>query len=344
VDLRQVMCGGETLTPALQVRFSRRLRSRLYHMYGPTEASVDAASWPCGGPASSHVPIGRPVACTQLHILDAHLNPVPIGVPGHLHIGGLGLARGYLDAAGLTAERFVPDPVGVRRGQRLYRSGDMARYRADGAIEFLGRRDRQVKLHGQRVELEEVEARVAAHPGVNGAAVVVDDRDGGQLLVAYFTAVHGSDVTSADLRAFLKELLPIHMIPTTYIRLAELPRTSSGKIDRRALPTPPRTRASLETAFVAPRTPVEATVALIWAEMLGVDHVGIHDDFFDLGGHSVLAMQVMARVKETLSIDAPILAALFQTPTIAGVVAALEDDAAGPPQIVPTDEVVSPIS
>ncbi|WP_246083056.1 amino acid adenylation domain-containing protein [Nonomuraea diastatica] len=296
-SLRRVISSGEELPPDLARRCVATLPgAELHNLYGPTEAAVDVSAWHCrpGTLASAaRVPIGTPIANTTLHVLDTTMAPVPVGVPGELFIGGAGLARGYLNRPGLTAERFVPDPYGPP-GSRLYRTGDLARRRPDGALEFLGRLDDQVKLRGLRIELGEIEAALRALPGVGDAAVIVrEDR-----LAAYLTPEGdgGHPLDHAAVRAGLKRTLPDYMVPSAYVTLASLPLNPSGKLDRRTLPAPVAGRdAGVE--LVAPETPTERVLAAIWADLLGLDAVGVSDDFFDLGGHSLLATQVVARLR-----------------------------------------------
>ncbi|WP_406108780.1 amino acid adenylation domain-containing protein [Micromonospora globbae] len=310
--LRRVICSGEELPLATATDFTARLPwCGLHNLYGPTEAAIDVSSWHCdpallAGLAS--VPIGAPIANLRLHVLDAAGNECPVGVAGELHIGGVGLARGYHRRPALTAERFVPDPFSGEPGARLYRTGDLARWRIApaapdaagvdaapaGVIEFLGRIDHQVKLRGLRIELGEIESALREQPGVVEAAVIVrEDTPGDKRLTAYVvgTAEH------ADLKAALKETLPEYMVPAAFVTLDALPLSPNGKLDRRALPAPVVTREA-SVAMVEPRDDTERLLAGIWSEVLGVPAVGIDDDFFDLGGHSMLATQVVAKIRK----------------------------------------------
>jgi acyl carrier protein len=236
-----------------------------------------------------------------------------------LYIGGIGLSRGYLNRPDLTAESFVPDPFSDEPGQRLLRTGDLARRRADGAVEFMGRADHQVKLRGLRIELDEIEATLEQHPAVRHAAVILREfASGDHRLVGYVLPKNGIQPSPAELRAFLGEKLPMTMVPSVFVLLETLPLLPNGKLNRRALPMPDMTR-ELESDYVAPGTPLEETLATIWAEVLGQKQIGIHDNFFDLGGHSLLATRILSRVREVLRIEIP-LRSLFQTPTIAGMV------------------------
>ena len=315
-SLRRVTTGGEALTIELQRRFLDRLPIDLYNGYGPTEATIAATFFTCEHNSDRpSVPIGRPIANTQIYILDRHLHPVPIGVPGELHIGGVGLARGYLNRPELTAERFIPNPFSDDPDARLYKTGDLARYLPDGNIEFLGRFDDQVKIRGFRIELGEIETALNEHPDIKACAVLArDDTPGDRRLVAYIVPDENALAASADLRDFLRRKLPDYMLPSAFIVLAQLPLTPSGKLDRRALPAPDYSGS--ENAYVAPRTPTEEKLAEIFAAMLKLDRIGIHDNFFDLGGHSLLATQVISRVRKTFELDI-LLRALFELPTVA---------------------------
>jgi len=325
VGLRAVMCGGEALTPDVVAEFGRRSEAMLYNVYGPTETIIDSAYWLCDGTSdASTVPIGRPIPNARMYILDASLRPVPIGVAGELYIGGVSLARGYLNLPGLTAEKFIPDPFTSEAGRRLYRTGDLARYQTDGNIQYLGRADYQVKIRGFRIELGEIEAALARHESVVQAIVTVDEGARGERrLVAYIVSQPQSAPTTIELRSFLKGKLPEHMIPAVFVKLDSFPLNSNGKVDRRALPSPGDTRPELDQAFAAFRTPTEELLVDIWAQVLGVERVGIHDDFFDLGGHSLLATQVVSRIRETFQVEMP-LRRLFETPTVAGLAEGLE--------------------
>ncbi len=319
--LRAVMCGGEALPTQVVARFQRRSRAKLYNVYGPTETIIDSTCWLCeeaDGLSSS--PIGRPIPNARIYILDNALRPLPIGVAGHMHIGGVGLARGYLNRPDLTAEKFIPDPFSAEPGARLYKTGDLARYLPDGNIEFLGRADHQVKIRGFRIELGEIEAALGQHPAVRQAAVLArEDAPGEKRLVAYVVA----ESTADELRRFLKDKLPDHMVPAVFVLLDALPLLSNGKIDRRALPAPDRARPELDKAFVAPRTPTEEMLAEIWAQLLDIERVGIHDNFFDLGGHSLLATQAVSRMREAFEVEIP-LRRLFEVPTVAGLAESIE--------------------
>jgi amino acid adenylation domain-containing protein len=327
--LREVITTGEQMqvTPPVVELFRRLKGCALHNHYGPSESHVVTAYTLAGEPGGweKYPSIGRPVANTAIRLLDAHLNPAPVGVAGELYIAGVNLARGYLARPALTAERFVPDPFAREPGARLYRTGDLARYRPDGNIEYLGRMDHQVKIRGFRVEPGEVEAALSAHPSVRELCVVVrEDAPGEKRLVAYVACDPSETPTTSDLFNFLKAKLPEYMTPSAFVLLDELPLTPNGKVDRRALPAPAQTRPELAEQFVAPRTPAEEVVAGIFAAVLDLRAVGVRDNFFELGGHSLLATRVVARVKDSFRTDLP-LRAVFQTPTVEGLVAALAE-------------------
>src|SRR5436305_9404685 len=329
-DLRLVVFGGEALDPpSLRPWLERHGEERplLVNMYGITETTVHT-TWrrlrqsDLSRPGSA---VGRPLSDLALHLLDGGGRPVPIGVPGEIHVGGAGVARGYLARPALTAERFVPDPfVSGGGGLRLYRSGDLARWRADGDLEYLGRIDRQVKVRGYRIELGEIEAALAEHPGVREAAVTArEDRPGDVRLVGYVSSAAAAaqpDPSPQALAAFLAERLPGYMVPAAWVLLARLPLTPNGKVDRAALPAPEERGSG--GAYLAPRSPVEQVLAGIWEEVLERQRVGVEDDFFALGGHSLVAAQVTSRVLQAFSVELP-LRLLFERPTVAALAAAV---------------------
>ncbi len=334
-SLRQVMCGGETLSAELQARIFAHVPEevQLHNLYGPTEAAIDVTSWQCQREnVDSRVPIGRPIANTQIYLLDRHLQPVPVGVLAELCISGVNLARGYWNRADLTAERFVPHPfVGVgkelvplptptaplpQEGARLYRTGDLARYRADGSIEYLGRIDQQVKLRGFRIELGEIEAVLQTHPAVQEAVVVLREEDTvGQYLAAYVVAQR-SDLPhlQEELQSHLCKQLPDYMMPATFVYLESLPLTHNGKMNRKALPVPARIAQS-SRGYVAPQSELEQRLSGIWQDALSLAQVGIYDNFFDLGGHSLLLIQIQSKLEAYLGYEVPVVD-LFQYPTI----------------------------
>ncbi|MFI6711468.1 amino acid adenylation domain-containing protein [Nonomuraea sp. NPDC050478] len=332
--LRRVICSGEALSPELAARFHERMPgTELHNLYGPTEAAVDV-TWHACQPGETVIPIGGPVANTRLEVLDAEGRRVPVGTPGELCLGGVQLARGYVNRPALTAERFVPDPYGPP-GTRLYRTGDVARWLPTGEIQYLGRTDFQVKIRGQRVELGEIESLLTAHPSVRAAAVVLR----GERLVGYVVPYTPADPAQpedpgAELAAALRRHLPDHMIPSAWVRLAELPVTTSGKLDRAALPEPGEAG---RPPYLPPRDPFEARLATAWEETLGVDSVGVHDDFFALGGHSLLALRLTMRLRKELGREVP-LQAVLTAPTVALLAAELRrphDNDGVPERIVP---------
>jgi amino acid adenylation domain-containing protein/non-ribosomal peptide synthase protein (TIGR01720 family) len=322
--LQRIVCSGEALPAELAQRCLERLPARLYNLYGPTEAAVDVTHWTCErGDARRSVPIGRPIANLRLHVLDAHLRPVPAGVPGELYIGGIGLARGYFHRPDLTAERFVADPVGTEPGARLYKTGDLARYLPGGEIEYLGRTDFQVKLRGFRIELGEIEASLGQHPAVREVVVMArEDVPGDKRLVAYLSARPGHTLDTDALRAHLAKNLPEYMVPSAFVVLEALPLTPNGKADRKALPAP-ASLASENRAYAPPRTRTEELLCGLFARVLRVERVGLHDDFFALGGHSLLATRLVARLHESLGVELP-LRELFEASTVARLAARLE--------------------
>ena len=314
-SLRQVIASGEALPFELQERFFQRLpKAALDNLYGPTEAAVEVTAWSCRpGDPRGVVPIGRPIANTRIQVLDRERRPVPIGVAGELHIGGVQVARGYRQRPALTAAAFVPDPLATRPGDRLYATGDLARWHAEGVLTFLGRIDHQVKVRGVRIELGEIEAVLLRHPSLAAAVVVAHaERAGDPRLIAYVVATTEPPDERA-LRSHLAEQLPEALIPTTFVTLDALPLNPNGKIDRKALPRP--AREGPKARSVPPQTPEAATTAAIWQELLGIEGVGMDDRFFELGGHSLLATQVMARLRVAFGVDLP-LRTLFESPRL----------------------------
>ncbi|RKH60321.1 non-ribosomal peptide synthase/polyketide synthase, partial [Corallococcus aberystwythensis] len=347
--LRHLQCGGEALSSDLRERFFEKLGdTQLHNFYGPTEATIDTTSWTCGPEDERRVvPIGHPVANLRVFLLDARREPVPVGVAGELYVGGPGLARGYLGRPDLTAERFVPDPFALEPGARLYRTGDLARYRADGAIEFLGRMDHQVKLRGFRIELGEIEAALRQVPGVVDAAVVLHTLTPGEKRLVAYLASHEAPPDAAALRTFLRGRLPGYMIPAAFVAREQLPRLSSGKLDPRALPAPVWDTEEASVEDSGPRGQVEEVIASSFARLLGRKRVGVHEDFFTLGGHSLLATQVVSELRSALGIELP-LRAFFEAPTVAGlallVEAARGDHREPPPILAVSREVPQPAS
>jgi amino acid adenylation domain-containing protein len=319
-SLRRLFCGGEPLASDLVADLHARLDVvELFNLYGPTEACVDATWWRCSRdspPRGPWAPIGRPVANVRVFVVDGGLRPVPVGVVGELCLGGVGVGRGYLGRPELTAERFVSDPFGG--SGRLFRTGDLVRWRADGCLEFVGRVDDQVKLRGFRIELGEVEAVLGAQAGVREVVVAVrEDGSGQRRLVAYVVPEREPAADAvAGWRAGLRRLLPEHMVPAVFVLLERLPVTANGKLDRAALPQPDATRPELEARYVAPADAVEARLAGLWGEVLGLERVGVEDDFFsELGGHSLLATQLLSRIRKAFDVELA-LRALFEAPTV----------------------------
>ncbi len=299
-SIKRVICSGEALPVELEKCFFQRLDAELHNLYGPTEAAIDVTCWKCENYPSSAVtvPIGRPIANIQIYLLDRYLNPVPIGITGELHIGGVGLAKGYLNNPELTTEKFIPHPFNNKPGARLYKTGDKARYLPDGNIEFLGRIDYQVKIRGFRIELGEIEAVLNQHPAVRETVVTAQkDELGNQRLIAYVVANNPS-LQINQLRSFLQEKLPEYMLPSAFVMLEAMPLTPNGKLDRRALPAPDQQRPELQSAFIAPQTPIEKQLAEIWMQVLGLKQVGVNDNFFELGGDSILSLQVIAKANQ----------------------------------------------
>ncbi len=318
-----MLCGGEALPRALADRLLDK-GAGLWNVYGPTETTIWSSAWRVEA-GETPISIGRPIANTQFYVLDKRLRAVPVGVIGELYIGGSGLARGYRHRAALTAERFIPDPFGTTPGGRLYWTGDLARWRADGTLECLGRVDHQVKIRGFRVELGEIEAALARHPAVREAAVVArPDASGEMSLAAYIVVRDGAEGSSvADLRRWLQGQLPDYMVPSAIVSLEALPLTPNGKVDRQALPDPGQARLTESADFVPPRGPVEMALAEIWSELLGARQIGAHDNFFEHGGHSLMAIQLLARVRRTFDVEVP-LDDFLGEPTIARLARAVE--------------------
>ena len=316
------LVGGEQLDEELWQILAQHDETTYFNVYGPTECTVDATACRVGK-ESARPSIGRPLANVQTYVLDHQLKPVSIGLTGELHIGGAGLARGYLGRPELTAEKFIPHPFSDKPGSRIYKTGDLARYLSDGNLEFLGRLDHQIKIRGSRIELGEIEATLATHPAVQRAVVLArESAPGDKRLVAYF--VTNSPVSSVrELHSFLHERLPDYMMPSAFVPLDALPLTSSGKIDRQALPAPEELRQRLADDYIAPRTQTEELLALIWAQVLGVERVGADDNFFERGGHSLLATQVISQVRQAFQVEIP-LRNIFETPTIGGLAESIE--------------------
>ncbi|SDI21682.1 amino acid adenylation domain-containing protein [Pseudomonas sp. BS3767] len=315
--LKRVLCSGEALPHALLLQGQAHFpKSELHNLYGPTEAAIDVTAWHYVAEQDiGIVPIGRPIANTQIYLLDAHGQPVPIGVSGEIHIGGIGVARGYLNRPELTAERFLEDPFSTEPAARMYRSGDLGRWLADGNIEYLGRNDDQVKLRGYRIELGEIESQLAGCPGVREAVVLArEHRPGDKRLVAYLTAQEGVVLSATQLREQLSQGLAEYMIPSAFVTLTRFPLTPNGKLDRRALPAP-EDDAYASRGYEAPVGEIEHALAEIWQALLGLERVGRHDHFFELGGHSLLAVQLVSCLRQRFQVEVA-LGDLFMHPTI----------------------------
>ncbi|MEO0800992.1 MAG: amino acid adenylation domain-containing protein [Cyanobacteria bacterium J06642_2] len=328
--LRQVITAGEQLqiVPQLETFFSTLKHCTLHNHYGPSETHVATAE-PLSDPPKTWPmlpPIGRPIANSTIYILDAKLRPVATGLPGELHVGGVLLARGYLNRPDQTAAKFIPNPFSDSPGDRLYKTGDLARYLPDGCIEYLGRIDNQIKLRGYRIELGEIEAVLAQAPTLKAViASVHTNADGDRRLVAYVIPTEPDAVSVSDLKQFLQERLPDYMVPSAFVIQETFPLTPSGKVDRRALPPPSSDRPELETSYTAPRTPTEELLASLWSEVLDVERVGVRDNFFDLGGHSLLAIRLASRTQTAIGRPLPLLK-LFEFPTIAELAAFIDRD------------------
>jgi amino acid adenylation domain-containing protein len=317
--LHTVISAGEACSREVAARWSAN--HRFLNAYGPTEVSVCATIAECDG--ARLPPLGNPINNAQVYVLDADLNPTPRGVPGELCVAGAGLARGYLQSPELTAARFVPNPFSDAPGARLYKTGDLARVSFDGEVEYVGRVDHQIKVRGFRIEPAEVEAVLNEHPAVRDSLVLLrEDRPSDKRLIAYCVVDKEVSPASLQLRDFLKTRLPAYMLPAAFVTLDAFPQTRNGKVDRRALPSPDATRPR-HTDFVAPRTPLEETIAAIWMELLGVERVGVHDNFLELGGHSLLAMQVASRLREAMGVELP-LRAFLDDATVAALAQRLE--------------------
>jgi amino acid adenylation domain-containing protein len=313
-----LLCGGEKLSRELADQLLARCRT-LWNVYGPTETTVWSSAEKIHADGQP-ITIGRPIANTTFFILDSQMRPVPMGAPGELFIGGDGVARGYLHRPELTGERFVPNPFG---DGRIYKTGDRARYVTDGRVEVLGRNDHQVKIRGFRIELGEIEHALQSLTDVLEAAVVIHDDGDDKRIIAYLVPVHGVLLTPAELRGLLLQTLPDYMIPAAFLMIEQLPITPNGKVDRKALPPPDMAAARKSRDIVPPGTQTEIRLAALWETLLKVKNVGIHESFFDLGGHSVLAVRLMAQIRTSFGTELP-LHNIFRTPTIAGLAALIE--------------------
>lgn len=315
-SLKRVVAAGEICPPDLAKAWGSQVR--FYNKYGPTEATISSIQYPYPAEAELEVvPIGKPIANTEVYIVGADGNRVPAGIPGEIYIGGAGVARGYLNHRTLTAEKFIANPFGTKPGERVYKTGDTGKYRADGTIEFVGRIDDQVKIRGHRIELSEIETVLGAHEAIDQCVVLVqDDRTTDRRLVAY--VVVNSELTNGAIRQYLAGKLPEYMLPSLFIQMAALPLTANGKVDKKALGTPRLERASLSDVYTAPVSPMERQIETVWAELLQLDKVGRDDNFFELGGNSLLAISAVAGLKRRFGYSVPITK-LYQQPTIRGL-------------------------
>jgi amino acid adenylation domain-containing protein len=340
--LHTIIAGGEASSAATAARWSRG--RRLFNAYAPTEATVYATTIQFAGGEDRIPPLGWPIANMQVYLLDQHLGPVPIGITGEIHVGGVGLARGYLNHPRLTAERFIPDPFSRKPGARLYKTGDLARFHADGEIEFVGRVDQQVKLRGFRIELGEIETILGQHPSVREAVVVArEDASGGKRLIAYLIAREEPPPAASEMRDYLKKTVPEYMVPASFVVLEALPLTATGKVDRNALPEPEQVRPELAQVYVAPQTAVEEVLCGIFSEVLQVGPVGVRDSFFELGGHSLLATQISSRVRLAFQVELP-LRRLFEAPTVEGLAKAILDHCEERERVEQTAELLLKLS
>lgn len=319
-SLKRVFSGGETLTRELVQRFFARLNAELHNQYGPAEAAIDVVYWQCKpDDRQLVVPIGRPIANTQIYILDAHMQPVPVGVPGEIHIGGAQVGAGYLNRKALTDERFVPDPFSERAGARLYKTGDRARFRPDGVVEFLGRMDYQVKIRGCRVELGEIEAAIVLHDAVRDAVVCEWGKpDETTRLIAYVVTRPEAAIQVRELRDVLRNKLPEYMIPSIFLQLDALPLSANGKLDRSMLPAPTADPCPSTRPTTSPESDIEKRLAAIWCKLLHLESAGMEDDFFESGGHSLLTVELVQAIKKEFGVDLP-LQRVFEAPTLSEI-------------------------
>ncbi|MCI5120721.1 MAG: amino acid adenylation domain-containing protein [Candidatus Electrothrix sp. AUS4] len=316
-SLRRVICSGEALSLELQRSFFQQATCDLYNLYGPTEAAVDVSYWQCINKGNNQkVPIGFPIANTQLYILDEHLKPVPQGAVGELYIGGVQVARGYLNRLELNAQTFLPDPFSQNINAKLYKTGDLARYLPDGAIDYLGRADFQIKLHGNRIELDEIVVALCKHPRIKEAVVTLHTASQGkQRLIAYLLSDE-TDETQLQLRRHLSPLLPLYMIPSQFILLSEFPLTDNGKINRKILPDPESFKKAALSVKISDPDKLSSVLTAKWRKILDRTEISMHDNFFDVGGNSLLAAQLSLDLKYDLRMDVPLIK-FFQYPTIA---------------------------
>lgn len=327
-EIPQVMTGGDVVSKAHAMKFLAAAEgTMLMNFYGPTESTTFTSYQPIkkGAQFANSIPVGRPIANTQVYVLDRQMQPVPIGASGELFIGGDGLARCYWEQPDLTAEKFIPNPYNNKPGERLYRSGDRMRWLPDGTLEFLGRIDTQIKIRGYRVELGEIESCLRTYPGIRETAVIAATKVSGEkYLVAYFSARGSTDVTGNELRRHLSTKLPDYMVPSAFVPIEEFPLTANGKIDRKALASLSIGEA-LDKAYIPPRTGTEKVIALIWSGVLGRPRIGIEDNFLELGGHSLQATQIVLRIRDLFQVDDFPVRRMFESPTVAGLAIALKE-------------------
>ena len=326
---KYLMLGGEVLPGALVERIVRsECTCEIINHYGPTETTIGSLTFDVSGddlqqwiPAA--VPVGRPIANTQVYILDQHLQPLPVGIVGELYIGGVGLAQGYLHQPVQTAERFLPDPFAQRPGARMYKTGDLARYLLEGNVEIRGRIDQQVKIRGFRIELGEIEAVIRQHPAIREAVVLArEDESDNKYLVAYIVVSSQDTFTVEDVRSFVKEQLPEYMVPASFTVLPALPLTPNGKVAHDVLLTQATSRPARQATYAVPRNDLERTIRALWQEVLQIEEIGIHDNFFDLGGHSLLLVQLRSKLCDMLKRDV-LIVDLFRYPTISSLAVVL---------------------
>jgi amino acid adenylation domain-containing protein len=332
-SLNLVIIGGERISPEILQEWKAHKVS-LLHVYGVTEVAVTSTVYPVradfgDAPSFSEIPIGRPIANTEVYLLGDSLQPMPLRIPSEMYLGGVGLARGYLNWPGLTAAKFLPSPFGARPGNRLYKTGDLAKFSPDRCIEFVGRIDHQIKIRGHRIEPAEIESALIQVPSVGECIVIArEDEPGDKRLVAYLVLKEGRAETAQELRLYLKQRLPAYLVPSSFVILESLPLSPHGKVDRQALPAPGKHDVELGGMYVAPGTPIEEDVARIFREVMGIEAVGIYDDFFALGGHSLLVTQVISRVNRAFQVELSIRV-LFDAPTVNGLVTAIVESQAG---------------
>jgi acyl-CoA synthetase (AMP-forming)/AMP-acid ligase II/acyl carrier protein len=319
-----LMIGGETFPVNLANQLGEIVDGEILNMYGPTETTIWSSTFKLNGELDS-VPIGKPIANTEFFLLDENQQLVPIGVPGELYIGGEGVVRGYFQRPGLTNDRFIQHPFKNGNVDKVYKTGDLACYNKDGVIEFLGRLDHQVKIRGYRIELGEIETALEKHSLIREAVVIArEDTPGDKRLVAYMVSETPSNPAISDLRDYLKEKLPEYMIPSTYEFMVVFPLTPNGKVDRLSLPAPEMDRPEMEQEFIAPRTQSEKNLAKLWSEVLNIEEISIQDNFFDLGGHSLSAVQVTVKIAQAYNVELS-LQAFFQASTLADLATKLEE-------------------